>query len=283
MSPAARTTRARTYDPLRTRAALAGQVEALRGAVHELCALPDAEELLAAPTRLGEWRVRDLIAHLAIVIDWVPKYLGDPVPDGEPLALTDWVGLTRTAAPTIAAGVREHAEAEFTGTPEELARTFDRPVDALLRTLAEDHAPLLRIAMRFGPMLLSDYLVTRVVETVVHADDLAAALPTRYPVPDAFPHDRQALAATTRLLADALAARAPGGSVELRIPPFAVVQCVAGPRHTRGTPPNVVETAPLPWIRLATGRRTWSEALDVAELTAGGERSDLSSLLPVMG
>ena len=97
------------------------------------------------------------------------------------------------------------------------------------------------------------------------------------------PPDRQALAAATRLLADALAAQAPGGAVELRIPPFAVVQCVAGPRHTRGTPPNVVETAPLPWIRLATGRAAWAELLDVAQLTASGERSDLSSLLPVMG
>jgi hypothetical protein len=119
--------------------------------------------------------------------------------------------------------------------------------------------------------------VTRLVETVVHADDLADALAL-----DAFPHDRHALASTCRVLADALAAKAPGGSVELRIPPFAVVQCVEGPRHTRGTPPNVVETSPLPWIRLATGRTTWAQALDVAELTASGERSDLSSLLPVM-
>ena len=150
-------------------------------------------------------------------------------------------------------------------------------VDRTLAILTEEHAPGLRIPNRFGPMLFSDYLVTRLLETVVHGDDLAAALGT------GLPHDRQALAATTRLLADALAAQAPGGAVELRIPPFAVVQCVAGPRHTRGTPPNVVETGPLPWIRLATGRTSWAEALDVAELTASGERSDLSSLLPVMG
>ncbi|CAM5617159.1 Maleylpyruvate isomerase OS=Streptomyces antimycoticus OX=68175 GN=SSPO_048490 PE=4 SV=1 [Streptomyces antimycoticus] len=112
---------------------------------------------------------------------------------------------------------------------------------------------------------------------VVHADDLADA--TGVPVP----HDRQALATATRVLADALAVKAPGGSVEVRIPPFAVIQCVEGPRHTRGTPPNVVETDPPTWIRLATGRLTWAEALDSAPLTASGDRADLSAHLPVLG
>ena len=96
------------------------------------------------------------------------------------------------------------------------------------------------------------------------------------------PYDRQALAACTRLLADALAAKAPGGSTEVRIPPYAVVQCVEGPRHTRGTPPNVVETDPLTWIRLATGRLAWKDALDEARVSASGERADLSGLLPLM-
>jgi uncharacterized protein (TIGR03083 family) len=173
--------------------------------------------------------------------------------------------------------VREYAADAFGGSPEQVAAEFDRAADLLLKTLTEEHAPALAIPTRYGPMPLSDFLVTRLLETVVHGDDLADALGTE------IPHDRQALAAATRLLADTLAAQAPGGSVELRIPPFAVVQCVAGPRHTRGTPPNVVETAPLPWIRLATGRAAWAELLDVAQLTASGERSDLSSLLPVMG
>ena len=105
-------------------------------------------------------------------------------------------------------------------------------------------------------MTLADYLVTRTVELVVHTDDLNAAVPGLD-----IPYDRQALAACTRLLADALAAKAPGASTEVRIPPYAVVQCVEGPRHTRGTPPNVVETDPLTWIRLATGRMAWQDAL----------------------
>src|ERR1700739_2953942 len=65
--------------------------------------------------------------------------------------------------------------------------------------------------------------------------------------------DRDALATAVRLTARTLAAVAPGASVEVRIPPFAAVQCVSGPRHTRGTPPNVVETAPRTWLLLATG------------------------------
>lgn len=119
-------------------------------------------------------------------------------------------------------------------------------------------------------------LAARCAELVVHTDDLAAA--TGLDVP----YDRQALATAVRLLADALAAKAPGGSVELRIPPFAVVQCVEGPRHTRGTPPNVVETDPLTWVRLATGRTGWAEALEAGAVTASGERADLAAHLPVL-
>lgn len=126
-------------------------------------------------------------------------------------------------------------------------------------------------------MPLADYLVTRAVELVVHTDDLNAAVPGLD-----IAYDRQALAACTRLLADALAAKAPGGSTEVRVPPYAVVQCVEGPKHTRGTPPNVVETDPLTWIRLATGRLAWKDALDAAKVSASGERADLGALLPLM-
>lgn len=127
-----------------------------------------------------------------------------------------------------------------------------------------------------GDMTLADFLVTRTVELVVHADDLGRAAGVDIPI------ERQALAACTRLLADALALKAPGGSVEVRIPPFAVVQCIEGPRHTRGTPPNVVETDPLTWMRLATGRTDWAAALEDAQVRASGERADLSALLPLM-
>ncbi len=73
----------------------------------------------------------------------------------------------------------------------------------------------------------------------------------------------------------------PGASVEVRVPPYAVVQCVAGARHTRGTPPAVVETDADTWIALAVGAATWADAVSSGRVVASGERSDLSSLLPL--
>lgn len=283
--------RPRAYDPARTRAALAGQTARLRAAVHSLCTSPRAEELLALPTCLGGWRVRELVAHLGAAYEAVTRGIGSDAGTGAPLTPLAWVAATRTEAPAIAAYAEERAATAYAGPPAEVAAAFDAATAAALAVLDDElsQAPGLRTATRFGPMLLADYLVTRLVETVVHADDLADALAAAAPLPEvpevepAFTHDRQALAAVVRLLADALADRAPGGAVEVRVPPFAVVQCVEGPRHTRGTPPNVVETDPLTWVRLATGRTTWAQAVDVAQLTASGERSDLSPLLPVMG
>lgn len=77
--------------------------------------------------------------------------------------------------------------------------------------------------------------------------------------------------------------RAPGRSVEVRVPPHAAVQVVEGVRHTRGTPPAVVETDAATFIALATGALTYIDALDQARLTASGERTDLSPYLPLEG
>ncbi|MGW4482289.1 sterol carrier family protein [Amycolatopsis sp. NPDC004368] len=93
---------------------------------------------------------------------------------------------------------------------------------------------------------------------------------------------RSELAAAVRLSLKALAADAPGRSVEVRVPPFAAVQCVEGPRHTRGTPPNVIETDPRTWLELATGLLDWPSAVDSARVTASGSRADLSHWLPVV-
>jgi hypothetical protein len=94
--------------------------------------------------------------------------------------------------------------------------------------------------------------------------------------------DRASIAAAVRLSLRVLPQVAPGHSVEVRVPPFAAVQCIAGPRHTRGTPPNVIETDPRTWLELATGRLTWVAAVDAARVTASGARADLSALLPVV-
>jgi hypothetical protein len=80
-----------------------------------------------------------------------------------------------------------------------------------------------------------------------------------------------------------LAAKAPGHSVEVRVPPYAAVQAVPGGRHIRGTPRAVVETDPETWLALAAGELTWSEAVDTGRVRASGERTDLSAYLPLEG
>jgi hypothetical protein len=95
--------------------------------------------------------------------------------------------------------------------------------------------------------------------------------------------DRDALAMAVRLTARTLAALAPGASVEVRIPPFAAVQCVSGPRHTRGTPPNVVETDPRTWLLLATGMLSPGEAKSTGALRVSGSRAgEIDHWLPVV-
>jgi len=93
--------------------------------------------------------------------------------------------------------------------------------------------------------------------------------------------ERADLKAATKHLLALLEQRAPGRSVEVRVPPFAAVQCVSGARHTRGTPPAVVETDAVTWIALATGELAWADAVHDGRVHASGERSDLSEWLPL--
>ncbi|MER6349552.1 sterol carrier family protein [Streptomyces sp. NPDC001595] len=259
--------RTRTYDPVKIRAAVLAQFGTVRQAVRGL-----TEEQLALPTRLGDWTVRDLAAHVTMAVETVSRNLERDEPAKPELTLLEWPFATADRAADIAEGTRLLAASE-----SDLDALYARTEARITESLAT--APGSRLlAARTGAMRLDDYLVTRTVELVVHTDDLNAAVPGLE-----IPCDRQALAACTRLLADALAAKAPGGSTEVRIPPYAVVQCVEGPRHTRGTPPNVVETDPLTWIRLATGRIAWPAALADAKVRASGERADLSAHLPILG
>jgi uncharacterized protein (TIGR03083 family) len=137
------------------------------------------------------------------------------------------------------------------------------------------------IMTRRGPTTIEDYLATRIIELVVHTDDLNRSLPERAPAT----LQRSALARCTRTLAAILAARHPGRSVEVRVPPYAAVQCAIadpGPAHTRGTPPNVVETEPVTFLRLATGRTAWAEAAGNGSVHASGLRADLAPVLPLL-
>lgn len=88
-------------------------------------------------------------------------------------------------------------------------------------------------------------------------------------------------ATAVRYLLQLLEERAPGRSVEVRVPPFGAVQVIQGPTHTRGTPPNVVEMNPATWVALATGDLAWSEALNAGRIAASGTRADIAALIPV--
>jgi len=93
---------------------------------------------------------------------------------------------------------------------------------------------------------------------------------------------REAIRAAVTYLLGLLADDAPGRAVEVRVPPYAAVQCLAGPRHTRGTPPNVVETDPVTWVQLALGRLSWAQAREAGLVSASGPRADLSDWLPLL-
>ncbi|ABM07851.1 sterol carrier family protein [Paenarthrobacter aurescens] len=95
------------------------------------------------------------------------------------------------------------------------------------------------------------------------------------------PPSRTLIATAVRYSLEEVTARAPGNSVEVRVPPFGVTQCVEGPRHTRGTPPNVIECDAATWLSLVTGRISWADAVSNHKLTASGLRADLSELLPL--
>ncbi|MEY4423471.1 MAG: hypothetical protein RLZZ258_574 [Actinomycetota bacterium] len=84
-----------------------------------------------------------------------------------------------------------------------------------------------------------------------------------------------------RFLLEELAEVAPGNSVEVRVPPLGATQCIEGPRHTRGTPPNTVEMSPETWFAVATGQLTWAEAVAQNLIAASGTRADLGDILPL--
>ena len=100
---------------------------------------------------------------------------------------------------------------------------------------------------------------------------------------DTAPPPRSVLAPAVRRTLELFAEEHPGGAVELRVPPLAAVQALPGTRHTRGTPPAVVETDAMTWLALVTGDLTWAEAVTDGRVRASGERSDLSDHLPLPG
>ncbi|AZH77390.1 hypothetical protein CSX12_02425 [Microbacterium sp. Y-01] len=92
---------------------------------------------------------------------------------------------------------------------------------------------------------------------------------------------RTDLATAVRYLLQLLDEKAPGNSVEVRVPPFGAVQVIQGPRHTRGTPPNVVEMDAATWIAVSTGAEAWADAASSGRIQASGTRADLAGVLPL--
>jgi uncharacterized protein (TIGR03083 family) len=245
---------------------------ALTGAMHDQVAaiagwldgVPDQQ--FALPSILPGWDVRTLAGHLRMVVDGATERLGTRAePPATPVA--EYVKRYRRDVDDI---TRRTLDATGESSPAELRAALRAASVAALAGIA----PSTVLRGPRGPIRADDWLATRVIDLVVHSDDLSRSLADRPPVPLV----RAALAVATRALAEIMAAQAPGRSVELRVPPFVAVQAIAGPRHTRGTPPSVVETDPLTWIRLATGRIAWADAT----VSASGLRADLAPYLPLM-
>lgn len=113
-------------------------------------------------------------------------------------------------------------------------------------------------------------------------DPLAGTQALRAWAADPEAADAVVVRTAVRFTLEELAASSPGRSVEVRVPPAGAVQAIEGPRHTRGTPPNVVETDPATWLALATGRLSWAEATASGRVRASGARADLAPVLPVV-
>jgi uncharacterized protein (TIGR03083 family) len=223
----------------------------------------------AARSVLAGWDIRTLAGHVVGSKEGLDTWLRTR--SREPALPA--AGYVRAYAPAAAEIAAQTIAITGDATPDELIGRLRAPMEAP-ETLADTTV----IAGPRGPITALDFARTRVLDLVVHCDDMSRSLPSHDPVPLL----RPALASTTRALAEMLAGRAPGRSVEVRIPPFVAVQAIAGPRHTRGTPPNVVETDPVTWLRLATGRARFADEVASGRVRASGARANLEPHLPVL-
>lgn len=210
---------------------------------------------LDAPTRCPGLAVRQLQRVLAAQADALVDALSAPAPRRPDTDLAAW-SLARWHRPLTAGG--------------------ERPVN-LRQSVAAASAALAGASDRIvpdcgGAMSLADALLARLIEAVVHTRDLPGTAP---PVVAA---ERLAVRALARMLAG----RHPGSTVEVRVPPYVAVQCIPGPAHTRGTPPNVVETTAATFLDLASGRVGFAAAVEAAAVRASGARADLRHVLPLL-
>ncbi len=207
-----------------------------------------------APSRVEGWSVRDLERHLAQTAASLAALATGPEAAGTPVGVAGWAralhGLEAVPDP---------------GAPP-LAEATARARAALAGADPERLVP-----QRTGVHRLADAALFRLVEGVVHGLDL----------PEPVDPARPALKLVVKALVGVLAESAPGRAVEVRVPPYAAVQLLTGPRHTRDTPPSTVETDPVTFLLLATGRLAWDDAS--ARVRAKGERAHaVGGLLPLL-
>ena len=229
------------------RAALQAQYAVL---VHGFASLDPA-----GPTDCEGWTVADLETHVTITARGLARASANPVTAPTTGGIAAWTEATPALAEVADAG----AKAERLQLKDFAA--------AAVAALDDDSKVIEQVTGGHG---LVDAGVFRVVEGVVHGLDAGIA------------PDRGALKLVVKQLASAFATRHPGKAVELRVPPYTAVQCVEGPRHTRGTPPNVVECDPVAFVRVMTGRESWADVTRDGRVRASGERADLSPLLPLL-
>jgi uncharacterized protein (TIGR03083 family) len=235
-----------------------------------------SEEDFVRPSVLPGWDVRTLIGHLVLVHLGLVRLLN-----------------RRSSGPAlpVAEFVRRYRRDVVMISESTLAATRDKSGPDLIEALAAATEPVPAamaatsaanlIETPRGPTTAGDWVATRNIEVVVHADDLSRSLPEREPIE----LQRAALGNCVRTLAAILAERHPGRSVEVRVPPYSAVQCAlgdSGPVHTRGTPPNVVECSPVTFLRMTTGRLEWADAVAAGDVRASGLRADLSPALPLL-
>ncbi|WP_060930001.1 maleylpyruvate isomerase family mycothiol-dependent enzyme [Granulicoccus phenolivorans] len=260
-----------TTQARRTRTALTSAITTQVGhVVATLRSLPPAD--FDRPSVVADWDVRMIVAHLVMIQDQLLEDLDSPTSQ-RPVKLS-----------SLGPGWRRQQSWELTeelGTYQSAAQLTNQLQTGLAEVNARCRKPAPETVLAGGvdPLRFSDYLQLLAIDWALHTDDLNRSLPQRPSIQLESP----VLAAAVRTLADLLATRHPGRSIEVRIPPYAAVQCgdPGDPTHTRGTPPNVIECPPLIFLRLATGRVGFAAELRANHLTASGTRADLTDKLPL--
>ncbi len=256
---------------------------------------------LAEDPRVGPSSVVGLMAGLreqpdaALLTQWaaLSEWLGEnPSQRNDPVVvraaavgrgLAEALQTSTTARPLPLERLVEHLGAlvRVAVSPPDPAFDPDDRLEQRLRQRLGEDAPAI-VSTRAGAATREDAVLLHLVAFTLELDALNRSRPAGHARVEA---TSGALRHTSRALAGVLASRYPGKSVEVRIPPYAAVQCAIGdpgPRHTRGTPPNVVETDAVTFLGLASSALSWETAVAAGAVHASGLRADLSSVLPIV-